>query len=313
MTKKIITKKPVVPEKVKAPLVPEKYQDLVFIMLLVLAVFIFFGGAIFGGGFHADDNIASASTQPFLEEAGKEGRFPLWMPYIFCGMPSYASLLTSGTRVWDILPLIFFGIPKLIGALFNSDVARLTTYYALYGIGIYWLLRTKGHERPVAFVSALGAAFSTWIITWIMIGHNTKPIVFAMLPYMFIFTEKLIAKFSILYLVLLVIALHIMMEAGHLQMIFYSACAVGIYLIYELVYRSITRNKPLYVIITEILLVVAGCIAFFLHMIFYSACALGIYLIYELVYRIITKNKSLYVIKAGLLLSVATCIAFLMS
>ena len=174
MTKKVV--KPVIKkqETKSKPLVPEKYQDAVFILLLVLSVFIFFWKAISGGGFDASDNIASLSFTNYLKEANNSGDFPLWMPYIFGGMPNYAALLTTGDRLWDIVPEVVFGFSKFIGAIFNNDVARIAFFYSIYGIGMYILMRSKKHKRFVAFFTGFVAIFSTWVITWVMIGHNTK-------------------------------------------------------------------------------------------------------------------------------------------
>lgn len=244
------------------PLIPEKYQDLFYLSLLIVSVFIFLGSGIFGGSFSASDTLASISVRPYVEQATKDGAFPLWIPYIFCGMPSYASLLATGERLWDVFPLIFFGITRFFGWLFGNDTARVASFYCIYAVGMYLLMRSKEKERFTAFFTAFAAVFSTSVIIWIMIGHNTKPVVFAMFPYVFMFMEKLRQKFSIIYAVLLVFALHIMMEAGHLQMIFYGACAFGLYLLFEFVSRLISKQEPIQIVKVAAIVVVAGGISF---------------------------------------------------
>ncbi len=258
VAKKIIPKV----EKEKPPLIPEKYQDWVYVGVLVVAVFVFFAGAIAAGGFKEADTIASMSFKTYLEDAGKTGKFPLWMPYIFSGMPSYAALLTTGERFWDFVPLVLFSFTKFFGTLFNNDVARMSMFYAIYAIGIYLLMRSKKQEQFVAFFSALAAVFSTWVITWVLIGHNTKPVVFSMFPFIFLFLEKLRERFSLIYAVLLVFALHIMMEGGHLQLIFYGGCALGLYMIYELVSSIVKKAEPMKVVKVCVILIFAGAMAF---------------------------------------------------
>lgn len=246
----------------KAPLIPEKYQDIVFIVALVASVFIFFWSAIAGGGFNSSDNVASNSFITYLNDAKNSGHFPLWIPYIFGGMPSYASLMTTGDRSWDFIAQIFFGVTKFIGSIFASDVARVACFYAIYGVGVYLLMKSKKHEKYVAFLSAFAAIFSTYVITWVMIGHNTKPIVIAMFPYLFLFLEKLREKFSLTYTVLLIFTLHLMLEGGHVQMMFYGGCAVGIYFVLELISRISTKNKPVQILRPALILVGATAIAF---------------------------------------------------
>ncbi len=174
-------------KKPEKQIIPEKYQDLFYVSILIISLLIFFGGAIFGSGFNASDNIASTSFHPYLEAAKKDGNFPLWMPYIFGGMPSYGSLLTTGSRVWDVVPGLLFGFSDFVGSAFGNDSGRIAFFYMIYAVGIYLLMRSKKHERFVAFFTSFAATFSTGVIIWIMIGHNTKPVVFSMIPFVFMF------------------------------------------------------------------------------------------------------------------------------
>ncbi|GAB1431339.1 YfhO family protein [Ignavibacteria bacterium] len=247
----------------KKPLVPEKYQDWVFIALLVVSVFIYFAKPIFGGGsFSASDNIASNSFTPYLEDAEKSGVFAQWNPYIFSGLPSYAALLTTGDRWWDFIARFFFGFTDAIGAILANDIARIASFYAIYGIGMYLLMRQKKHGRFASFITGFAAIFSTFIITWAVIGHNTKPVALATFPFILLSLEKLREKFSFLYAALLIAAVHVLAESTHVQMIFYGVCTFGLYLLFELIHRLVTKSAPMGVIRAGGLLAIAGGIAF---------------------------------------------------
>jgi hypothetical protein len=243
-------------------LIPEKYQDLAFIGLLAVLIFGFLGKAIFGPGFNASDNIASESFQTFLKDGSSKGEFPQWLPYIFSGLPSYSALLTTGERTWDITGYFILKFSFVVSSLFGSDTARIGFWYVLYAAGVYLLMRSKQFERPQAFFSAATAVFSTWVITWVMIGHNTKPVAFAMFPYILMCLERLREKWSLSFAVLLVIAVHTMVESTHLQMVFYGICAFGLYLLFELVSRLITKNEPMGVVRAALVLAVAGGLSF---------------------------------------------------
>ncbi len=246
----------------KKQIIPPKYQDLLAILTMVVLLFAFFWGAIFGGGFIDFDNLSSLAFRPFIEQASKVGNFPLWIPLIFSGMPAYASLLVTGNRTWDIIAQLFTNISVGFGGIFGSDVARVLFFYILYGIGIYWLLRYKNFERTVGLFSAFAAIFSTYVITWIMIGHNTKPIVLAMFPYTFLFFEKLKEKFSFLNLGLLIIAFSVMFIGNHLQMIFYGGLALAIYVIYDLIAGIVKKENVIPRIRAGILVVFSLVLAF---------------------------------------------------
>ena len=241
----------------------KKYtRDCIYILVMILLVFAFFRPAIFSGGFNTPDNIASGSFKTYLDDARETGNFPQWVPYIFGGMPSYASLLTTGLRWWDFGNQIFLATTRFVGSIFNSDVARVIMFYIFYGLGMYLLMRQKKHSPPVAFLTAVAAIFSTYVITWVMIGHNTKPIVLAILPYIFLLLERLRSKFSLFYAVLLVFAVHLMFEGNHVQMMFYAGCAMVIYFFFELLGHLNEKHEIGKVCRSGVLLILAAGFAF---------------------------------------------------
>ncbi len=239
-----------------------KYQDMIFSGIVAVLVLLFLGKAIFGPGFNASDNIASESFQPYLQEASKKGEFPHWLPYIFSGLPSYAALLTTGDRTWDFSAYVVNKISYIFSSILGSDTARISFWYILYAIGMYFLMRTKKQEPMVALFTSIMAVFSTWVMTWVMIGHNTKPIAFAMFPYILLCLESIREKWNLKYAVLLVLAVHVMVESTHMQMVFYGIVTFGLYLLFELVSRLITKNEPMGVIRAALVLAVAGAMSF---------------------------------------------------
>jgi hypothetical protein len=146
--------------------------------------------------------------------------------------------------------------------IFASDLARVLSFYAIFGIGMYFLMRVKEHSRFVSFFTSFSAMFSMGVIIWVMIGHNTKPIVFSMFPWIFIMLEKLRLKFSLLLSALLVFLVHFMVSGLHMQMIFYGIVAFGLYLVFELVNRVIRKDQPLSVVRVAIILALAGGLSY---------------------------------------------------
>ena len=71
-------------------------------------------------GFNVSDNVASVSFRPFVAESNETGDFPLWMPYIFSGMPGYSALLVTGERIWDVAPMLAFETTELNGCNFQQ-------------------------------------------------------------------------------------------------------------------------------------------------------------------------------------------------
>lgn len=243
-------------------IIPQKYQDYVAIAIIVFTILIFFSGAISGGSFIDFDNLSSLSFKPFLEQNRRSGNFPLWIPLIFSGMPAYASLLITGARSWDIISQVVASISVGFGEIFGSDTARVLFFYIIYGLGIYWLIRERKMPKTFALFAAFAAVFSTWVITWIMIGHNTKPVVLSMFPYLFILSERLKERFSVLDFGLLIVAFAVIFLGNHLQMIFYGLIALAIYLLYDFIMSLGKKKQWLSVLRSGLLVAAAFAVAF---------------------------------------------------
>ncbi len=107
------------------PLIPEKYEMPVLIILILVLLVVFFNKAFFQGKiFVSPDVLSPMSFQSYLHEASKEHVFPLWIPYVFSGMPSFASLMTAGVRWYDFTNYLFNeGIHILSVSMGNPDIA----------------------------------------------------------------------------------------------------------------------------------------------------------------------------------------------
>lgn len=242
--------------------VPTKYHPVIFIGLILISLLAFFSGPIFSGDlFVSNDFISWESFRPYLAMMQDKGELPLWIPYIFSGMPGFAALLVTGDRWWDLTMKIIYSAEHVIGVV-NYPVMRVVLHYFIYGLGMYLLMRSKKAARSTSLFVSLAAMFSTWIIIYVMIGHNTKILVLMTFPYIFMCLEKLIDRWSLLYAGLLIIAVHVLWEAAHMQTAFYGGCAVGIYLVFEFVTALLSKDKSgpsvMGVVRTGLLVVVAA-------------------------------------------------------
>lgn len=223
--------------------VDTKYHSPIFIGAILLSLIVFFGGVIFSGDmFVSVDFLSWESFRPYLAQVDAKGELPMWIPYIFSGMPGFGALLVTGDRWWDLTMKGIYSAEHIFGVV-NYPVMRVVMHYFIYGLGMYLLMRMKKAARSTAFFVALAAMFSTWIIIYIMIGHNTKIMVLMTFPYIFLCLEKLIDRWSLLYAGLLILAVHVMWEAAHMQTAFYGACAVGIYLVFEIIAALVSKDR----------------------------------------------------------------------
>jgi hypothetical protein len=246
------------------PLIPEKYETPLLAILLLVVLVIFFNKAFFGGKvFVSPDVVSPMSFQTYIHEAEQEHVFPLWVPYAFSGMPSFASLMAMGTRSYDITNHIFNNMVHIVGVIMgNPDVDWAIFLYAFFGFGLFLLLVRLGVGKFASFFAAVATIFAMNIIIWIMVGHGTKIITISFFPYIFLFVIELSKKFKWLYLIGLTLAIHLMLEGAHIQMIFYTFFTLGLYFLYVIVSSLFRKENLLPTIRTAVLLVLAGGIAF---------------------------------------------------
>ena len=244
-------------------IIPEKFQDYIYILVLAISVFAFLNKG-FELGFHASDSMSYVSFKNLIAQSDESGEFIQWTPHVFGGMPNYSSLMFAAERTWDLGQQLFMFITRMFGSIFDSDLARVAMIYVIYAIGMYLLMRVKQKDRFVAFFTSFAATFSTQIILWIMIGHMTKPWALSMVPFVFLCLEQLNKKISLLYSALLVLFIHILFESSHIQMIYYFVLAFGVYFIIEIVKAVLSKTDLKKTLSTAGVLILAAGFGFLL-------------------------------------------------
>lgn len=249
-----------------------KYENYIYIGIIILAVLIFFKDGIFGGKvFATSDNIASESFRTFLDDAKKSGIFPLWVPYIFMGMPNFP-LISYNPRSYDFFYFIWDSVYGFITNSGTNSVLPVIMYFAVFGIGFYLYANYKFKNRLIALYCALAATFATDFIQRIVVGHNTKVLALAFFPFILLMIDRLIDSFddekkslfsftNLLNFFFLAILLHFQLNSNHIQMIFYSYLMIGIYLLYLLIYRLVKKINIAGAIKTGIFFILASAIA----------------------------------------------------
>ncbi|MDQ3019951.1 MAG: YfhO family protein [Bacteroidota bacterium] len=249
-----------------------KYENYIYIGIVLLAVLIFFKDGVFSGKiFATSDNLAFDSFKTFFDDSKKNGVFPLWVPYIFMGMPNFP-VIGFNSRSYDFFYYIwdvFFGFITNAG---TNPVLPVIMYYVIFGIGFYIYANYKFKNKLIALYCALSATFATDFIQRVVVGHNTKVLALAFFPLILLMIDKLINSFddkkksmfsysNLLSFVLLAIMLHIQINSNHVQMIFYAYLMMGIYLLYQIIYRVAKKTNVAGIIKASIFFIIAALIA----------------------------------------------------
>ncbi len=221
--------------------IPEKYQDFVLLLIPLFLLYLFFGDVFFGPKtFVSGDITTSMSMKNYLAYAEQVGTQPLWDPYIFMGMPAYITSITL--RSFDLILYILSSIESVFKTITNEFSAGPTFYFYILAVTTYFFLRYKKVERLIALFASIKVAFSTGMIIFIPIGHNTKMITLCMVPLLFLALERLQQKITLFDFILLIAVIHIQLLSAHIQEIFYSFFAVLIYFIYFII-RYLLNKK----------------------------------------------------------------------
>jgi hypothetical protein len=244
----------------------EKYQDYIYVGIIILAVLIFFSEGVFGGKiFASPDNLSPFSFRTFLDEASANGIFPLWVPYIFGGMPSLASLTTGLPAANNFFSYIWDG---LWNSFAGDNLFKLTLpYYLLFAISTYFYIRHKLKNNTVALFCALCGVLATGIIQLIIVGHHTKMMTFAFFPLVLLIIDMMIDsglkdwRKYLIYLPILAILIYMQLHFHHIQMLFYSYMMIAIYYGYTLIYKIVKKTEYMTMVKALLVLIAGGVIA----------------------------------------------------
>ncbi|MBI5403103.1 MAG: YfhO family protein [Ignavibacteriae bacterium] len=234
----------------------------IFVGIIALAILLFFSKGVFEGKIFASaDNLSPLSFKPFLDDAKTQGIYPLWLPYIFMGMPSLASLTAAIPAVHNIFSFIW---DSAFAAFAGNNLFALTLpYYFLFAISLFFYARYKFKNNLIALYMALTGVFATGIIQLIIVGHHTKMMTFSFFPLIMLFLDKLIDSEDenrykmILNFGLLAMLVFLQLHFHHIQMLFYSYMMIGIYILYRVVFSLIKKIEIKKIIRAFVLLIVA--------------------------------------------------------
>jgi hypothetical protein len=234
----------------------------IFIGIIILAVLMFFSKGVFEGKIFASaDNLSPLSFKTFIDDAKAQGIIPLWLPYIFMGMPSLASLTAGIPSAHNIFSFIWdFVFDKVA----NGNLFILTLpYYFIFAISIFFYARYKFKNNLIALYCSLMGVFATGIIQLIIVGHHTKMMTISLFPLIMLFLDKLIDseddnKFKMmLNFGLLALLVFLQLHFHHIQMLFYSYMMIGIYILYRVLFSLIKKIEIMKIIRAFVLLIVA--------------------------------------------------------
>jgi hypothetical protein len=209
----------------------ERHPDWTAFGILFLLLMVFYSPVMLSNKtLLPPDTIASKSFEPFVEDALSRGVYPLWNPYIFGGMPSFASL--SRAPYVEVVGTVIAGAIWLVRRIIPlTDFTRFFVNYLLLGGMIFFLLRSKKLSVGAALFASAAMIFIPQVVAYSAFGHSTKLGTAVFIPLIFLLVEKLLERRNLLYFSLVGLAVGLQLLRAHVQICFYTYLMTGIFFI----------------------------------------------------------------------------------
>lgn len=179
----------------------------------------------------------------FREKYNEE---PLWTRSMFGGMPAYQiSVLYPANLIKYVNDVLFLGLPVPVAYIFVAL------------IGFYLLLLSLKIDFKMAFAGALAFAFSSYNLIIVMAGHNSKVHAIALVP---LVIAGIVFAFNKKYLLggaITAMALALQIYANHLQITYYLAIAIGLWMLVKLVVAVKEKMLPDFAKTVAVLMIAA--------------------------------------------------------
>jgi hypothetical protein len=163
------------------------------------------------------------------ERALRSGAYPLWNPYLFCGMPSYASLAYT-PYVYPPAFITYF----LQRFLHFPEMTWLLFHYLMAGVGVYLLARSLGARSSVSMLAGIVFMIMPNYLAMGANGHGSQACAVAYMPYALLCSWNIMRGHGPRAMTgLLAIALGFQMLRGHVQIAFYTYLLIGLLFMFE--------------------------------------------------------------------------------
>ena len=194
---------------------------------LVLICGILFNKVLFEDyQFQGGDSLSPKAVRMGIENATHEfAEYPLWMPWLFSGMPSVHSFQNISEYYLPHLlmkGLMAFGISQFWEFIFHFIFAAL---------GMIVLLRYLKVEDSVAFFGGITYMMMPYLVTMIVHGHGSQMMTTAFIPWVMwaIIRLKGFPNWSNMGILALLMGLQL--QRAHVQIAYYTWMLVGLYLV----------------------------------------------------------------------------------
>lgn len=162
----------------------------------------------------APDALIPEATNRALERVQYQtGRYPLWQPWLFSGMPT--------VEAFSYLSPLY--LPNSLLALFRiSSLQSQLIHLFFAGTGMYLLLRRFSFSVEASALAGGIFLLNPYFTAMLMHGHGSQLMTAAYMPWMLLATVQLFSNGRIKDLALLALVVGLQLQRAHVQIAWYS-------------------------------------------------------------------------------------------
>jgi hypothetical protein len=199
-----------------------RFWLLAAIVLLALLALLYPAAMFHGEVFASPDADNAAAFRTIGDASLASGHYPLWNPYLFCGMPTFGSLAYVRFVYLPALPLEF-----LQGPVGLPPTTWLFVHLLFGGLGMVYLLRRWDVPLAGQLLGAVVWILLPKVVAWGVHGHGSKLIAAMYLPWILAFGWRVLAGRGWIAVGGLALLLGLQILRGHVQITYYTLVAVG--------------------------------------------------------------------------------------
>jgi len=165
------------------------------------------------------------------------GEYPLWMPWIFSGIPSTHSMQNISEYYFPhhIISLIkFFGVPWFWNFLLH---------FVFCGFGMYLFLKRIGGNFIGSILGATSFMVVPYMVTMIVHGHGSQVMTAAYIPWIMWALIRLDEKSSLRNIGILSLLIGLQLQRAHVQIAYYTWMLMIAYMIFKLISQYILKEE----------------------------------------------------------------------
>lgn len=219
--------------------------------------------------FTGPDSMSPTAIKTGIELATEEtGEYPLWLPWVFSGLPSVHSFQNiSHFYLPNYLIEFFrmFGMPAFWNYIFH---------FVFAGLGCFVLLRQLKTDIFSATLGGVAFLMTPYLTTMVVHGHGSQMMTSAYIPWVIWSVVRLKEQQNFQNIGLLAILSGLQLQRAHVQIAYYTWLIVGLYIVIELIQwlrtKQIQRIKSVGFIVVGLIIGVGIALSIYLPAMSYT-------------------------------------------